>query len=587
MKRMCSFAALLLGFLLFPDILPAQNPGIIEDTYVGPASAFYSGSNITVTRDVLDGIMFFSADNGTTGQEIFSTVPPFDATSTGLLKDMTPGTGGSSQLYHAAYNKLFFVSHENLGREVLCRSDGSLNGTALLYAPTVKRGFYSNVMQIYPSQGMLFFTRSMDKTGNPTYNPTFEFWKTDPVSGASVLLKSNPSGMFDEITPVNGTTVVYAYGSNVLYYTDGTVKRTVAIASLPGGGPSNPYPAQHVYSGCRTRHVVGTNYFITWGDDVYGFELWKTNGTPSGTGRATDINPGAGSSSPSMGTVLNGYLYFCADDGTHGWQVWRIPAAGGTAERITNFGAIDAHPMWLTALNGWLYFSASTQDMGRELWRSNGLPLGDPNAQTALVADINAGASSSNPNYADPARVDRDRKYLHTMAVIGDWLYFAADDGIGYALWRSDGTTTQKLGASQPRLLTPVRYYDNAVAKDVLIFVAWTEATGFELWKFDPQQPVIPKRNDGASAQAFALSANYPNPFRTNTVLEYSIAEAGPVTLTVYDLHGRRVATLVDRWSEAGSFNAVFNADALPAGCYVARLMAQGSTYTRLLTHVK
>ncbi len=585
MKTLSPVSALVV-LVFLPVFLSAQNPGMIEDLYTGPSSAFYAGANLSVSRDVLDGALFFSADNGVSGQEIHLSTPPYDANSTALLKDMTPGAGGSSKYYTTGYGRLFFTSHANVGSEAICRSDGSVNGTDLLYAPVVKKGTSSISVKCYPSQGMLFFTRLVERSGNPVLNFTGELWKTDPVSGASVLLKSG--GFFSTIYPVNGTTVLIEYGksSTRLYRTNGTAKKTTAYYTLPDS-PDGPYSG--LYSTCRTYIVAGTYLFFSWGDGVYGQELWKTDGTAQGTARVTDINPGAGGSVPAMGTVMNDFLYFAANDGTNGYQVWRIPITGGPAERVTNIdgGATGADPMWLTPMNDWLYFSAYTPEHGRELWRSNGLPLTDSQAQVARVTDINPGNGNANPNYAEVSRVDRDLKYMFEMAVMNGFLYFAADDGNGYALWRSDGATTQKLGASQPRLLTPTRFMVNGSPEDMLLFVAWSEAAGFELWKFDPAPPVVPKEARDAAADDFVLLRSHPDPFRTNTTLTWRIAEAGPVTLRVYDLHGRLVRTLVEGWSAEGSHATVFDAGALPSGVYVARLEHRGVQRMRMLRHVR
>jgi hypothetical protein len=72
----------------------------------------------------------------------------------------------------------------------------------------------------------------------------------------------------------------------------------------------------------------------------------------------------------------------------------------------------------------------------------------------------------------------------------------------------------------------------------------------------------------------FALSQNYPNPFNPTTQIAYVVRDAGYVSLAVYDLLGRQVATLVDGMKVAGRYNAEWNAAALPSGMYIYRLKA-------------
>ncbi|HTY12546.1 MAG TPA: T9SS type A sorting domain-containing protein [Bacteroidota bacterium] len=72
----------------------------------------------------------------------------------------------------------------------------------------------------------------------------------------------------------------------------------------------------------------------------------------------------------------------------------------------------------------------------------------------------------------------------------------------------------------------------------------------------------------------YALSQNYPNPFNPTTTLVYSIAKAGPVTLKVYDVLGRLVATLVDGRQNPGEYTVQFDARALASGMYFYRIEA-------------
>jgi Secretion system C-terminal sorting domain len=77
-----------------------------------------------------------------------------------------------------------------------------------------------------------------------------------------------------------------------------------------------------------------------------------------------------------------------------------------------------------------------------------------------------------------------------------------------------------------------------------------------------------------AAPAIFALSQNYPNPFNPSTVITYSIASASHVTLRVYDMLGREVATLVNEQLTPGNYTATFNASRLSSGVYFYRLDA-------------
>ncbi len=72
----------------------------------------------------------------------------------------------------------------------------------------------------------------------------------------------------------------------------------------------------------------------------------------------------------------------------------------------------------------------------------------------------------------------------------------------------------------------------------------------------------------------FRLGQNYPNPFNPSTVIPYELPAASHVTLAVYDLLGRQVATLVDGVVDAGSRHVVFGNRDLSTGVYIYRLHA-------------
>ena len=84
-----------------------------------------------------------------------------------------------------------------------------------------------------------------------------------------------------------------------------------------------------------------------------------------------------------------------------------------------------------------------------------------------------------------------------------------------------------------------------------------------------------------------SLSQNYPNPFNPQTTIEYALPQAGDVSLLVYDMLGREVATLLEGPQAAGRHAVNFDANGLPNGTYVYRLVAPNKTITRTMVLVK
>jgi hypothetical protein len=95
------------------------------------------------------------------------------------------------------------------------------------------------------------------------------------------------------------------------------------------------------------------------------------------------------------------------------------------------------------------------------------------------------------------------------------------------------------------------------------------------------------RQTSPAVPEGFSLSQNYPNPFNPATTIAFSVPSSGHVTLAVYDLLGRQVATLVDRQMSPGSYETRFDAAGLPSGMYIYRLVSGSYTETRKMNVVK
>ncbi|GIV61502.1 MAG: hypothetical protein KatS3mg044_0368 [Rhodothermaceae bacterium] len=92
---------------------------------------------------------------------------------------------------------------------------------------------------------------------------------------------------------------------------------------------------------------------------------------------------------------------------------------------------------------------------------------------------------------------------------------------------------------------------------------------------------------DEAVPERFALHQNFPNPFNPQTTIRYELARSGRVALEVFDLLGRRVATLVNGEQPAGTFTVTFDARDLASGVYVYRLTAGSQVMTRTMLLMK
>jgi hypothetical protein len=106
---------------------------------------------------------------------------------------------------------------------------------------------------------------------------------------------------------------------------------------------------------------------------------------------------------------------------------------------------------------------------------------------------------------------------------------------------------------------------------------------------YNPNQPNV-DLTDVAEAPlpaSLALRQNYPNPFNPSTTVEYELPARMHATLTVHDALGRTVSVLADGMMDAGAHSASFDANTLPGGIYLARLVADGQTRTRTMLLLK
>jgi len=120
--------------------------------------------------------------------------------------------------------------------------------------------------------------------------------------------------------------------------------------------------------------------------------------------------------------------------------------------------------------------------------------------------------------------------------------------------------------------------------------VLWYTFGNFKVMpqSFDEIGAVINTSNeDGEVPNAFALDQNYPNPFNPSTSISFSMAQTADVTLTVYDVLGRNVVTLVNGQKAAGRHTVTFDASSLTSGVYMYRITNGIETVTRTMLLMK
>ncbi|MFN3345045.1 MAG: T9SS type A sorting domain-containing protein, partial [Chloroherpetonaceae bacterium] len=116
----------------------------------------------------------------------------------------------------------------------------------------------------------------------------------------------------------------------------------------------------------------------------------------------------------------------------------------------------------------------------------------------------------------------------------------------------------------------------------------WACGANGMIVKYSPS--TVPTASTGTvldKPTTFKLSQNYPNPFNPTTTITYQLASSSDVKLEVFDVLGRKVATLVNARQNAGEHSVNFNATNLASGVYFYRLQAGSFVETKKMMLVK
>src|SRR6056297_2172547 len=199
-----------------------------------------------------------------------------------------------------------------------------------------------------------------------------------------------------------------------LYKSDGSAAGTHIVVDIRESGGSSPR---------RLTPAGDYLYFVAF-NNLTNEELYRTDGTEAGTELVIDLAPGTLDPNISNLTAVGSKLFFTGDDDEDGRELYVVEGSG-IPTRLTDFGAgaSSATFIELVAYNGLLFFSSESDadTVGFELYVSDGTIEG-----TRLFKDLYPGTGKD----GDPQE----------FSVIGDKLFFSAEDEAGEEPWISDGT---------------------------------------------------------------------------------------------------------------------------------------------------
>lgn len=463
-----------------------------------PASPSSTPSTFVTTN----GLLFFQADDGTTGGELWVSDGIAD---THLVANIYPGTDNLSfennpSRFANVNGTLYFTGTFGNGSFGLFMTDGTTIGTQLLMdaelLPTSTTSPAKPILNLTAVGNTLFFSAWDPVRG-------YELWKAEGAVVSFVAnirpealpteqvpnpppLDSNPANFFSYdgkliFTANNGTTGTEIWSS------DGTPEGTVPVGDLwVGSGSSNP----------SQFTIVGTNLFFVASSSTSGFELWKYTGSGTPT-LVNDSNQGLSNGldpSNSYLTNVGGTLYYRGSNGPNGWELWASNGEPNGTFEVSNInpGAASSNPIYITNLNGVAYFYADDGVHGNELWRSGG-----SSQTTQLVMDINTtlGPIIPNPNPQGPPLQttfgSSDTSLF--LIVFNNKLYFTANNGstevgsVGTELWVTDGNTDPtRFSLTEINASKGITYYSRpTIYNNALYFIVDDGIHGRELYFTD------------------------------------------------------------------------------------------------------
>jgi ELWxxDGT repeat protein len=441
------------------------------------------------------GTLFFTAVTPGEGRELWTTDGTADGTT--LVRDIRPGPAGSQINFLGRDNgKVLFTADDGQTGDELWASDGTREGTKQL-SDINQKGVGSKPTAPVEAGSQLFFVADDGVHGR-------ELWVDGPF-GARMVKDINPgvwtsgSGTGDALPASSNIHELVAAGNHVFFVADDGVHGQALWVS------NGSALGTHMIAGVNGAEIddltlMDNRAFFVADDGVHGRELWVSDGTAAGTQMVSDINATAAgqddtgqaitaASDPSDLVVLNDRLYFAADDGVHGRELW---VSDGTADGTTMLANINpetvdvvgnvgpeqnSNPTGLTVVGSAIYFSADNGRGGMELWRTDGTPAG-----TQQILNIN---QIADPNRALGSTLGSNPT---DFVGLGNEVLFVANDGVnGPALWETDGTHD---GTSMIRAFNGTDLPGGPIAQLTVVgnsvfFEGDTTDTGAELWVTD------------------------------------------------------------------------------------------------------
>lgn len=286
---------------------------------------------------VSGGFAYFIGKDASHGAAIWRT----DGQDTSLVKDISPEGEGQINFNGGALAAVGDTVYFKSSYGELWKTDGTPTGKVLVRDLGVDRQHHAQFSKFAAVGSKLFFEA-------PLGEGPLSLWVSDGTSQGTVPLPANLA--HGSVTGFNGIAYFASTGASGaigLYRSDGTDDGTRLVKEID---PDN-------------LTVFGNKLYFTSGGGV-----WITDGTAEGTLPLAEFGDAG---TPASLTAGSDALYFTADDGIHGRELWQSGGTPASTRLVEDFipGIEGSNPEYLTAAGNTLVFAATGPAFGRELWK--------------------------------------------------------------------------------------------------------------------------------------------------------------------------------------------------------------------------
>lgn len=493
MKRVITLLVLILPWFC----LAGQQAELLRNINFGSA-----GSYIMYMTELQGKVIFKATNSGNTNNELWVTDGTADGTY--LLKEINPSTKTGSDIGPVTIynNEAYFSANDGTHGAELWKTNGTAEGTVMV--KDISPGSQGS----QPGHLVVWNDNLYFKAFHPDYGT--ELWRTGGTAESTRLVADITSGAASTnpgyLYPTSCGLYFNGLNNLFLYFSDGTPSGSFLLSDKISVGQ------------------LDNAFFTEYKDEVYfravdatsgtGSQLWKTSGNT--VTRVTGFVSGTTQFDPRHLILAGGKLFMAAEQEPNGRELWVLDDSGiRMVKDINPEGHAGLAGAFFTEFKGKLVFSANIPASGQEVWVSDGTANG-----TKIVKDLNPGTASS---------------FAISPVIIGDTLYYSADDGTGGELWRllsPDG---------QPEKFTNITgggAWGPEVARigKTFVFSASDAVNGTELWKMTLSGST--EISGVTETPSFRI---FPNPATGHLTVELFEPGSLPAAVSIYDLSGRKV----------------------------------------------